>query len=297
MKIFDFGSLNIDKVYGVSDFVCGGETISAENMEVFCGGKGLNQSIAAARSGTECVHCGAVGHDGDILIAQLKKYGVNTEYIIKKQTNSGHAVIQLNKNGQNAIIVYGGANKELTKEYVDFVFEHISKDDFVLVQNETNMVEYIIEKAHQSGNKIAFNPSPITKDIEKYKLKYLEYLIVNETEGEALSGEHEPEKICGKIAQLYPETKLVLTLGKQGAMYSYRDNRIFVPAFSVNAIDTTGAGDTFTGYFLSCIMRGNSPDEALKTSCAASALAVMKKGASSSIPKLAEVEEFLKGEK
>ena len=294
MKIFNFGSLNIDKVYSVDNFVTGAETISAKNLEIFCGGKGLNQSISVSQSGTECIHCGAVGHNGDILITQLKNYNVNTDYILKKQSDSGHAIIQLDQNGQNAIIVYGGANKELNKDYIDFVLGYTNKDDIVLVQNEINLVDYIIQRACENGNRIAFNPSPITPGITGYPLNLVEFLIINETEGTALSGETMPESICNKLNTLYPNTKVILTLGKQGAVYSFNNQRVFVPAFNVQAIDTTGAGDTFTGYFLSSVLKGYSPQDALKISNAASALSVMKKGASTSIPSLVDVENFLK---
>ena len=163
MKVLNFGSLNIDYTYQVDHFVRAGETMSSESLQVFSGGKGLNQSIALSKAGADVWHAGAVGAgDGDFLIEQMKKAGVHTELIEHLDGQTGHAIIQKDPAGQNCILLYGGANQRITREMVDRVLTQFEADDFLILQNEISEIGYIMEKAHEKGMKIVLNPSPIT---------------------------------------------------------------------------------------------------------------------------------------
>ena len=276
MKILNLGSLNIDKVYSVGHFVSAGETISSANMETFSGGKGLNQSIALARAGAEVYHAGAVGPDGEGLRALLEGSGVHVDYLQTLGTVTGHAVIQLTPKGQNCIIISAGANGELTESYIDGVLEHFAPGDLLLVQNETNNVAYAMRQAKQRGMKIAFNASPISEALLGYPLELVDYY----------------EEILAGLKARFPEAAIVLTVGKDGVLYQYKDERAGHGIYDVPVADTTAAGDTFCGYFLACVAKGLPAAEGLRMASLASSLAVSQKGAANSIPTWDEVAAF-----
>ena len=289
MKILNFGSLNIDYVYSVDHFVRPGETLSSDKMEIFCGGKGLNQSIALARAGANVYHAGVVGRkDGKNLIDILAENNVNTEFIKVHDAQSGHALIQVDSSGQNCILLYGGTNQMMDKEHIDFVFEHFSEGDFILLQNEINMLDYIMKKAHNKGMVIVLNPSPMKSNILDLPLENVDYLMLNEVEASDLCGRESVEYMLDALRIKLPNTKIILTLGKEGAIYSDGDVRLKQGIYRVSAVDTTAAGDTFTGYFIASILN-KSPEESLRIASMASAIAVSRKGAEASIPKLQEV--------
>lgn len=301
MKVLVFGSLNIDHVYKVEHFVQPGETISSKNLTLFCGGKGLNQSIAFACSGAETFHAGAVGaHDSDMLMERLKEANVSTDFIVKKGGPSGHAIIQTTPGGENSIILFRGANGMIEKEDADFTLSHFSRGDVLVLQNEINQLPYIMEKAHGIGMTIVLNPSPVDEEIFRLPLSLVDYLILNEVEGEAIAGgSHtdedgkldENERI-DKLMKTFPETRIVLTLGKEGSVYGYKDKILHQSVYPAQVVDTTAAGDTFTGFFMGSIIRGKCVEDALKTASMAAAVAVSRDGASSSIPTWREVEEY-----
>ena len=294
MKILNLGSLNIDKVYSVGHFVSAGETISSANMETFSGGKGLNQSIALARAGAEVYHAGAVGPDGEGLRALLEGSGVHVDYLQTLGTVTGHAVIQLTPKGQNCIIISAGANGELTESYIDGVLEHFAPGDLLLVQNETNNVAYAMRRAKQRGMKIAFNASPISEALLGYPLELVDYYLINEVEGKALAGGEESgnEEILAGLKARFPEAAIVLTVGKDGVLYQYKDERAGHGIYDVPVADTTAAGDTFCGYFLACVAKGLPAAEGLRMASLASSLAVSQMGAAHSIPTWDEVASF-----
>lgn len=295
MKLMNFGSLNLDRKYGVKNFVAPGETKSADSYFENLGGKGLNQSIACARAESAVWHVGAVGKDGIGLLDCLKEAGVDTSHIAVKDTASGHAVIQVDYAGQNCIIIVSGANGEVGKEQIEEACEALEEGDIALFQNEISNVAYGIAKAKSFGAKVAFNPSPFNEKILEVDLHDVDYLIVNEGEGcEIVGGKlSSPEEILVAIRKNYPWIKTVLTLGEKGCYYMGREEKYFQDAFPVKALDTTGAGDTFCGYFLSAILKGYEPGTALREASAAAALAVGKEGAACSIPTKKMVEEFL----
>lgn len=295
MKILNFGSCNIDFVYSVDTMVNPGETISAKSVEKFPGGKGLNQSIACARAGVPVFHAGHIGGDGEFLREIMKISGVDTRYLKTIDNLTGHAIIQVTPNGENSIIVYGGANEEITKEYVDEILLNFSENDFIVLQNEISEIPYIIEKASEIGMKIVLNPSPFNERIKFIDFDKLSYLILNEHEAESLSGKIEKDDFVKWCRKNYPNLTVILTRGKQGSIYFDKDVEISQDAYKVIAVDTTAAGDTFTGFFFASICKGETPQNALKIASMASAISVTKKGAASSIPMIDEVMNRING--
>lgn len=160
MKILNFGSLNIDYTYSVDHIVHPGETITSGSLEVFPGGKGLNQSIALARAGADVYHAGLIGEDGIFLRDLCRESGVKTGYIRETETRTGNAIIQVSEKGENCIILYPGANREQTEEYIDEVLKGFGEGDVLLLQNEINLLDYLISKGAEKGMKIVLNPSP-----------------------------------------------------------------------------------------------------------------------------------------
>ena len=305
MKILNFGSLNIDYVYRLDHIVKKGETISSESLNVYSGGKGLNQSVALGKAGAEVYHAGAIGEDGKFLIEVLRAAGVNTDHIkVLTEVRTGNAIIQNDKEGDNCIILYGGANQAITEEYVDSVLSDFGKGDYIILQNEINNMDYIVKKAHDAGMKTVLNPSPMNEKILKLPLEYIDYFILNEIEAAQILGlseseaaEPDGEKLIKMLGEKYPGACIVLTLGAAGSVYTDGSVVIKQPIFKVKTVDTTAAGDTFTGYFFSEITKnGNdreSVKEAMKKAAAASAIAVSRPGAAPSIPEPDEVREFL----
>lgn len=298
MKILSFGSLNIDYVYSVPHFVKKGETLSAKELNVYTGGKGLNQSIALARAGVETYQAGAIGTDGMFLLEQLKEAGVKTDLVkILDDVRTGNAIIQNDDEGDNCIVLFGGANQAITKEQVDEVFKDFTNEDYLLIQNEINELSYIVEKAKEEGMKIILNPSPMNEKIMKLPLDQIDYFILNEIEAMQILEMGKPEEIDGKyIASLlherFKDATIVLTLGSEGSVCISDDEYVEQSIYKVKAIDTTAAGDTYTGYFIAGILNGKTIKESMDIASKASAIAVTRQWAAPSIPVLEEVEEY-----
>lgn len=290
MKILNFGSLNIDKVYAVEEIVKGGETIDSVSFSESVGGKGLNQSIAVAKAGGNIMHAGCVGKDGEILLQALKDNNVDTSLIKTVETASGQAIIQVDKHGQNCIILFHGANYEVDKAYIDEAMQDFAQGDILILQNEISNIDYIIGVAKAKQMKIYLNPSPINENLNKYNMQAIDGIFVNEHEGAYLAGKEKVEDILDSLASKYPELEIILTFGDKGAYYRHKDINIFQPAYKVDAVDTTAAGDTFTGYFIALRQQGKSIEESLQKASKASSITVSRKGASISIPKIAEVD-------
>lgn len=290
MKILNFGSLNIDKVYAVEEIVKGGKTIDSVSFSESVGGKGLNQSIAVAKAGGNIMHAGCVGKDGEILLQALKDNNVDTSLIKTVETASGQAIIQVDKHGQNCIILFHGANYEVDKAYIDEAMQDFAQGDILILQNEISNIDYIIEVAKAKQMKIYLNPSPINENLNKYNMQAIDGIFVNEHEGAYLADKEKVEEILDSLASKYPELEIILTFGDKGAYYRHKDINIFQPAYKVDAVDTTAAGDTFTGYFIALRQQGKSIEESLQKASKASSITVSRKGASISIPKIAEVD-------
>lgn len=292
MRILNFGSLNLDYVYTVKNIVSPGETVSAMNVQEYCGGKGLNQSVALARAGAEVYHAGMIGSDGGELVRFLKESGVNTAYVRQTEDRTGHTVIQVNSRGQNSIIVYGGANRRIDEDFADGVLEGFGPGDSLLLQNEISCLRHIVDRAYARGIKITLNPSPFNEELLRVDTGKVSRFILNEVEGNQLTGEKDPDKILDEMNRKFPKADVLLTLGKDGSVWSRGAERIWQKAYKVNAVDTTAAGDTFTGYFIAEVARDRKIAEALDMAARASALAVTRNGAAPSIPRIREVLRF-----
>ncbi len=293
MKILNFGSLNIDYTYQVDRFVQPGETKSILGLTKGAGGKGLNQSVALAMAGAAVYHAGLLGQGAAFLRTALSDCGVDCGYLAESKAQNGHAIIQVDAKGQNCILLYPGTNRMLTEAYADRVLDRFEAGDILLLQNETNLVPYLIEAGAKRGLLVAFNAAPMDEAVRDYPLEKLSWLLINETEGKALTGKTEPEEIAAEIAQRYPDLALVLTLGSDGVIYRKGELSLYVPARRVDPVDTTGAGDTFNGYFLSAIADGADAAYALTLATTAAALAIQKKGAAGAVPALEEVLKAL----
>ena len=293
MKILNFGSLNLDLVYQMPHFVRAGETLSSTGFSRNVGGKGLNQSVALAKAGAEIYHAGLVGEDGEMLRAFLQESGVDTRFVRTIDSPSGHAVIQVEPAGNNCIFLYGGANQCVTEEFIAEALAPFGEGDFLVLQNEINRIGEIITAAAQKGMQVVLNPSPIADNLKQLPLEKVSWFILNEIEGGELSGETEPDQILDKLTALYPHAKIVLTLGGDGSIYCGGGERIRQQVYKVQAVDTTAAGDTFTGFFFAAVADGVSPAEALKRASKASSISVTRPGAAASIPTLEEVLKAL----
>ena len=291
MKVLNIGSCNIDYIYEVDHMVRPGETQKVDTLEIVSGGKGLNQSIALAKAGVDVYHAGLIGHDGAILRQALEGHGANTDYLSEVDGPSGHAIIQLDKHGENCILVYPGANHQLTEELIEEILSHFESGDLLLLQNEVNNMPFIVKRAHELGLQIAINPAPFNEEIKNIPLQLVNYLILNEVEGKDLTNEEDDFKVLESLKEMYPTTHVLLTRGSKGVIYSYKDVMIEQPAYKVEAVDTTAAGDTFIGYFISGLVRQLEMTEILKLASKASSITVTHKGSSSSIPTLDEVQK------
>ena len=291
MKILNYGSLNIDLVYRLDHLVLPGETQAAQSFDRFCGGTGLNQSIALAKAGAKTLHAGKVGQDGEMLLNALREAGVDVSPVVVGQVPSGHAVIQVERSGQNSIIICAGANGCITEGEIDATLARMDAGDWILLQNEINNTPSIIRKAKARGLKIAFNPAPMDEGVKAYPLDLIDLFVVNETEAAALTGLTEEADALAAMERTYPNAIHVVTLGSRGSLCSANGQRYAVEAKKVQAVDTTAAGDTYIGYFLALLMEGKSVDVCMETATRASAIAVSRMGAAPSIPLRAELEQ------
>lgn len=290
MKILNFGSLNIDRAYSVENFVKPGETISSLSMETFCGGKGLNQAIACKKAGSDVYMAGKVGADGAVLLSKLKEFDVDTDHVlIEDEEFSGHAIIQIDSVGQNNIILYGGTNRLITRADVDKVLADFEAGDILLLQNEISSLDYIIEKGYEKGMIIALNPSPMDKNLLRCDLGKVSYFIMNEIEAAAISGCRDTDTALEELRKKYPASKIVITLGSDGVKYFDGEKVYTHGIYNVQAVDTTAAGDTFTGYFLNGVLEEMEPMDILSMASKASAIAVSRPGAADSVPTKDEV--------
>lgn len=293
MAVINFGSINVDHVYQVDHFVQPGETLASSDYQRLLGGKGANQSIALARAGSDVWHVGKVNEADAIFKQTMIRENINCKHVSCTETASGHAIIQVTPSGENAIVLFGGANHELTEKDIMHALDAAKSSDWVLTQNETSGIAQVLLQAKEKGLKVAFNPAPMTESVKHLPHQCIDLLIVNEVEAEEISGHENLDKIEAYFRQEWPHAEVLITLGKAGVRMLKKDKTIDVPAFEVTAVDTTAAGDTFIGFFLSAYSDHSDSKTALLRACAASALAVTKAGAAQSIPTKEEVNRFL----
>ncbi|HEY5586796.1 MAG TPA: ribokinase [Ruminiclostridium sp.] len=292
MKILDFGSINKDYVYSVDHIVTPGETISSKSLDTFWGGKGLNQCVALAKAGSDVYMAGqAFFEDKDEITQLLAGYAIHSDYMGFCNAPTGHTIIQVDSKGQNCIVLFPGANNCNSKEFIEEVLSQFSKGDIILLQNEINHIEYIIDKAFDKGITIVFNPSPFDNSFFKFQLHKIGIFILNEVEGTAFTGKSDPNEILKSMLEIAPSAIIVLTLGKNGVLYMDKNHFYKHGIYNVPVIDTTGAGDAFSGFFLAAYSSGHDIDYCLKVASIASSLTVSVKGATTSIPYMKQVLE------
>ncbi len=292
-KVLCFGSLNIDYVYKVEHFVKKGETISSEALNVYSGGKGLNQSVALGKAGCEPFHAGLIGEDGRFLLDVLTGAGADVSLVgISKEVRSGNAIIQNDAEGDNCIILYPGANRAITKKQVDDVLGHFGKGDYIVLQNEISELAYIVKRAKEKGMIVMINPSPMNDVLTPELLNSADWMALNEIEAMQLTGCHQDteEELAVALREKFPQTRFVLTMGSRGSCYIDAEQKIHQDIYETTVVDTTAAGDTYTGYFAAGLLRGWDIPKCLRTAAKAASITVSKEGAAPSIPYMKEVE-------
>jgi len=303
-RILCIGSINLDEVFSVSHFINPGETMSSLSFERFIGGKGNNQSTALARAGADVHHAGKIGSDGRTAVEQLRASGVDVSRIIEVDKPTGRALIQVDPSGQNCILLFGGANRAIRNDDIDAFLSGWGKGDSVLFQNEISALPYAMKRAKEQGLRIYLNPSPVDDIIRDLPLDTVDCFILNEIEGALLANvdgidsekdsgqsvDKQGEKILKALRRRFRGADIVLTLGADGACYSGADGTVLsLDAAPVEPMDTTAAGDTFTGYFIAAVLRGEIPEVAMKEANAAAGICVTRKGAVVSIPRREEI--------
>lgn len=283
--IFNLGSINADHVYRVVQLPRTGETVAAESYARGLGGKGANQSIAAARAGGQVVHIGAVGADGDWMVADLADTGVDVRHVRRERGVSGHAVVTVEQSGENAILVYGGASRALRLQDVEVALAEAGPGDWLLMQNETNLQPEAARMAGAKGLRIAYSAAPFDAAAVRAVLPHITLLMLNEGEAAQMARDM-------GVVQV---PMLCVTRGAGGVTWieAALGKTVTIPAPEVVAVDTTGAGDTFAGYLVAGLAAGAAPEHALHHALGAAAIAVTRPGASEAIPTAAEVAAFL----
>jgi ribokinase len=291
MKVLVFGSLNIDLVFTVDHIVIPGETISSSGMTKSAGGKGANQAAALAKAGMEVYMAGKIGQDGRFLLSLLESYGVNSRHVFRYEGATGQALIQVDKDGQNSIVLYSGGNDQITKEEILTVLSEFGPGGIIVLQNEIINTDLIIIEAKKRGLTICLNPSPYNEKIEKLPLDLVDLFFVNEIEAAALANHRaggktvsSPPEILDCLVPVFPKSEIILTAGKDGAYYGSGLIRAKGNILELPVVDTTGAGDTFTGYYLAARARDYSVAGALNIACKAASLTVSRAGAMEAIP-------------
>ena len=295
MKILTLGSINIDFNYSVAHITTPKETQDSTGLKMFPGGKGLNHALTLARAGMDVQLAGMIGEDGVQMLHMIEEAGVDTSLVRTLEgEQTGHAIIQVDEVGQNAILLYGGANRKIDEAYVDEVLENYGEGDILVSQNEISCLEYIIDRAYEKGMYIVLNPSPCTQELLRQDLTKVSMFFLNEVEGRELTTYIQPGDILRGLSDAYPNSEFVFTLGAQGAFYKKGDMQTYHKAIDVPTTDATAAGDVFEGYFLAAYLSGKTPAAALKYASYASALSVTKYGAAYfSAPRIEVVEQYL----
>jgi len=293
-ELVNLGSLCIDHVYAVPSIVRPGETLLGHDPVRHAGGKGLNQSLAAARAGASVVHVGCVGTDGAWLKDVLAQAGVDVSGVrVCESDPTGHAVIQVAPHGENAIVIVGGANRRIQPGDVRRAIDRVGRDGWLLMQNEINDIEDVIEAARRANVRLALNIAPVDGREANYVLDSVELLLLNEIEAAALTHETDPKHALERLARERPRQHVVITLGLHGVLYACGDERIALPAFEVAAVDETAAGDAFIGHLMAAWIQNVPIRERLRRASAAGALAVCVPGAAPAIPDAESVRQFL----
>lgn len=291
MTVFNLGSINVDLFYRVPHLPLPGETLPATSHETGLGGKGANQSVAVAKAGSQVVHIGMIGADGDWVREKLIGYGVDARHVGIGTGPTGHAIINVDDAGENTIVTFAGVNYAQSIEAICGALEESSPGDILMLQNEVSLKPDAARIAKEAGLFVVYSAAPFDAGIVGEMLPHVDLLVVNEIELGQLA-----ETLGGSRAQV-PVPNLLVTRGAKGAIWRDQTTgeETVCEAFSVEPVDTTGAGDCFIGYTVAGIDQGMSRAEALRLGAAAAAVKVTRKGTADAIPERAEVDAFLAG--
>lgn len=290
LKILVLGSINIDHSYEVHRIVRPGETIASTAYRTAWGGKGLNQAIALAKAGAKTGLAAQLSSvDKPMLDEFCAPFGLDTSKVRGMDIPTGHAIIQVESSGQNSIIIAAGANGMMGDETISAIDEYLP-GDILLLQNEINRMPEIIRRGKEKGMTIVLNPSPCSGEMMDWPLELVDIFILNETEGQFISGSSQVEDMLRIMGDRFQNAGIVLTLGADGSIYRKGSEEYRVPAMKVEAVDTTAAGDTYTGFFLAGISAGITVKAAMELATRAAAITVSRPGAAESIPTARELD-------
>ncbi|KAI8334855.1 Ribokinase-like protein [Choanephora cucurbitarum] len=317
-KILNYGSSNIDEFFIVPHICQSGETLSSTQYVVRAGGKGVNQSVGIAKAGGCVYHAGNLGNDGKWIKDMLHENGVDVSFVnIKENEKNGRALIQVSEEtGDNCIVLYPGSNATYKAEEAKKVLSSFGPGDWIVQQNEISEGGKIMSLAAEKGLSVLFNPAPLTKGILKeFPFDKVTVLVVNEHEAEALLNELNQESkkgaqgldLANELLNTFENMQgVILTLGGEGVVAKFRQKDKYqeyrLAAKKVAVKDTTGAGDTFVGFFLAGLLRDQSEElfkrveRALEEANTASSLAVQREGSSASVPTIEEVNDIIQNE-
>ncbi len=288
MTVWNLGSINADHVYSVPHIPAPGETLAASALTRGLGGKGANMSVAVARAGGSVRHLGAVGADGGWMLDRLRDYGVDVDHVQHRDRPSGHAIITVDDHGENAITIWPGANRDISVDAVKQALTVAAEGDIFVTQNETSLQTEAAELAKTQGLRVVYAAAPFDAAAVKAMLPHADMLVLNEVEARQLS------EATGMAVDSLPVADIVITLGAKGCEWIDTEGgtrrRFDTPM--VTPVDTTGAGDTFTGYLLAARDRGDAMPDAITLASRAAALKVTRTGAADAIPTFEEVEAF-----
>lgn len=277
--IYTFGSINADHIYYVPRLPQPGETLAASSLSRGLGGKGANQSVAASRAGSRVAHIGTVGRDGSWAVEALRGYGVDTTHIAECEAPTGHAIIAVDPRAENFIIIYAGANSEQSLSRVEAALSHAGGRDILLLQNETNLQVEAAKLAQTKGMTVIYSAAPFSTQAVRPVLRHVDLLVMNALEA---------AQLCFR-----PSCRMIVTRGSEGVDLIEGDARVNVPAFPVQPVDTTGAGDCFIGYVAAGLDQGMELADAMRLGSAAAALQIQRPGAADAIPSRETVDAFL----
>lgn len=286
MTVYNLGSINADLVYRVPHLPVAGETLASVSLTRGLGGKGANMSVAAARAGCHVVHIGAVGSDGDWASERLLEYGVDTRHIAVAADPTGHAVIAVDDAGENLILLYPGANHAISVDEIALALAGAGPDDTFLFQNETNAQRDGAAMASGKGMRVAYAAAPFDAGAVSAVLPLLDLLVLNAVEAAQL------QQATGHAPEALPVRDVVVTLGADGCRWINTDTGVVqdFDAIRVTPADTTGAGDTFTGYLVAGLDRGMPMAQAITQANRAAAIMVTRMGTADVIPDLKDLE-------
>lgn len=289
MTVWCLGSINVDYFYSVPHIPAPGETLAAREMSFGLGGKGANQSVAAAMAGVTTYHIGAIGSDANWILGRLGEYGVETQYVMEVDRPTGHAIITVSDDGENAITLLPGANRHIPAEVLETALGSASSGDVLLVQNETNLQKEAACFAKKIGLTVLYSAAPFQTDAVSDVMEWVDFLLLNAIEARQL------EQATGQALSDLGIPVIVVTMGAEGArwMNNKSGESFEMPGVKVSVVDTTGAGDTFAGYLAASLSQGKPPRESVQLAIKASALKVTRRGTADAIPSLGEVDDFV----